>query len=371
MEIQGSKSALTAALASAARIAARKSTLPILANALISAEGEHVAVSATDLTTSVSTRCAVKVTASGSITLEARKLHEVVRGLPDQPITIKVTDGNRAEIRCGKSRYAISGMAAGEFPRLPKVPDASVSVPGVVLAALIEHTLFSALEAMETDPSKSGCLLEADGESLSMVSTDSHRLSLVRRKLPGAPKLATGMLLPRSSLAEIAKLVEDLDAVSLGIGERHVFVTAGQTVIASALIQAAFPPYRQVVDPSVSGVTRSVVTDRSALLDAVQRMNAVVNEKSKSVSMSVGEWGIRLSSDSPDGSDGSEELAGEFTGKEISVGLNARYLSEALQHIAGNDVYIGFGATELHPVVLHSTPETDGGLLNVMMPLRR
>lgn len=370
MEIQASKSGIVGALAAAARIAARKSTLPILANAILTAEGDRLTISATDLTTSVSTSCSVKVVAAGAVTLDAKKLHEVVRGLPDQPITIKADGGARAEIRCGKSRYAMPGIAATEFPRLPKPPEAWSDVPGALLAGLIEHTMFSAKDELETDPSKSGCLLEADGGGVTMVSTDGSRMSLVRRKLAGAPTLASGVLLPRSSLSEVAKLVGDVDTVSLGFGERHVFVRAGDTVISSATIQAMFPPYAGVMEPSIKGVERTIVTDRAALLDAVSRMLAVVSEKTKAVVIDVGEWGVRLRSDSHDGSDGSEELSGDFEGKPVVVSVNARFLVETLTHIVGNDVRIGFGATDLHPIVLHAQPESDGGLLEIMMPLR-
>src|SRR3954470_12876697 len=187
-------------------IADRKSTLPILANVLIRTEGkDKLLCGATDLNVTTMVSLSAKVEKEGGLTVGARQLYEIVKGLPDDEVRVRRTEQNWAEIRAGKVEFKVVGMSDRDYPKLPAIQEAQTfPVASAVLRDMISKTIFS-VSRDETRQHLAGVLFESDGETARMVSTDGHRLSKVSRPMPGGPTLPTGAIVPRKGVAEIRR----------------------------------------------------------------------------------------------------------------------------------------------------------------------
>ena len=164
----------------------RKTTIPILANVLLTADGDHLGIVATDLEIGLKSGCAATVSSSGTITLPAKRLFDIVRALPDKEIRFKKGDGHWMGVRCGASRFRIAGLPEEDFPRLPDPKGAKLEIPGGVLAQLIGRTIF-AISAEDSKYTFSGALLFLRPGSATMVATDGHRLSYSNLEQPISP----------------------------------------------------------------------------------------------------------------------------------------------------------------------------------------
>src|SRR4029077_364037 len=154
----------------------RKTTIPILANVLIRAEGGEIGIAATDLEIGLKSVCVSKTTVPGTMTLPAKRLFEIVRALPDKEIKFKRGEANWVAVTCGSSRFRIAGLPQEDFPALPEPKPVVAKIPADALARLISRTIF----AISTEDSKytlSGALLLLKPGSITMVATDGHRLA--------------------------------------------------------------------------------------------------------------------------------------------------------------------------------------------------
>ncbi|MBT8336182.1 MAG: DNA polymerase III subunit beta, partial [Gemmatimonadetes bacterium] len=153
-----------------------KTTLPVLSNILLETEEDGVWMSGTDLDVSVRVKVPAEITEGGSLTAPGKKLQEITRELPDQPVEIS-TRSDQIQLSCGHSRFKLNGLPADEFPSLPSVDfDAAVQVAGDDLQSLIQHTA-SAVSTEESRPILNGVLWELREGSMRMVATNGHRLA--------------------------------------------------------------------------------------------------------------------------------------------------------------------------------------------------
>ena len=163
-----------------------------------------------------------KVEKEGGLTVAARQLYEIVKGLPDDEVRVRRTEQNWAEIRSGKVEFKVVGMSDRDYPKLPAIQEAQTSkVDSAVLRDMIAKTIFS-VSLDETRQHLAGVLFESDGATARMVSTDGHRLSKVSRPLPGGPEAGDGRADPAQGHRRAA--ARDRDA--RGAVRRSAFTTA-------------------------------------------------------------------------------------------------------------------------------------------------
>ena len=262
-------------------IVEKRNSMPILANALLRAtkgDTNQLEIAATDLEVGVRGFHTADVSKAGSLTVSARKLFEIVRELPEEPIQLAATANSYLEIHCGRSRFTLAGTAAEEFPTLPEFsPAALVRLPAAVVSSLIERTMYaSSLD--ETRYNLNGVYFELvdEGAKIRMVATDGHRLAMVDRVLAGGgTDLASGVILPRKGLAELKRLVdeEDADEIELGIEGNSALARKGEVALTMRLIEGEFPNYRQVL-PKV--ITRKVTIASDVLSQALATRRAAL-----------------------------------------------------------------------------------------------
>ncbi len=307
----------------------------------------------------------VQVKAEGGLSLGARPLYEIVKGLPAGPITLKRTDNDWAEITAGNARYKLVGMSDRDYPRLPdhrEVTFTEVSASAVV--DMIGKTLF----AVSPDDSRhhlSGIYLESDGERMRMVATDGHRLCKVERELGAAPTLERGVIIPRKGVAEIRRLLESAqETADLGLTADTIFVRARDVVLSVKLVDAQFPPYDQVIP---KGADKSITAPRQALLDTLKRVDVMAPERSHGVRFELSKGRLRVISDNPDLGEAREDLDVVYDREDLVIGFNARYFIDVLGEIDEEEVVVELTA-ELDPGLIR--PASGRDYLGVVMPMR-
>ena len=347
-------------------IADRKSTLPILANVLIRTEGkDKLLCGATDLNVTTLVTLGARVEKEGGLTVAARQLYEIVKGLPDDEVKVRRTEQNWAEIRAGKVEFKVVGISDRDFPKLPAIQEAEVSkVDSAVLREMIAKTIFS-VSLDETRQHLAGVLFESDGTTARMVSTDGHRLSKVARPLPGGPKLAAGVLIPRKGVIELRRAIETREAPSaFGIHDGNFVLKADDVGISVKLIDGQFPPYDQVIPKDNE---RAFTVSRLGFLDALRRVALMSSDKTFGVRLGLEKGKLRVESDNPDLGAAREEIDVAFKGTAVQIGFNARYFMDLLAEIETPEVRVEL-AGELDPAVVRPADGSD--YVCVVMPMR-
>ncbi len=347
-------------------IADRKSTLPILANVLLRTEGkDKVLCGATDLNVTALGSLSARVEKEGGLTVAAKQLYEIVKGLPGDEVRVRRTEQNWAEIRAGKVEFKVVGMADRDYPKLPNVKEAETfKVDSATLRDMIAKTIFSVSQD-ETRQHLSGVLFESDGTTARMVSTDGHRLSKVGRSLPGGPKLETGILIPRKGILEVRRAIESREAPSeIGVYQGNFVLRADDVSLCVKLIEGQFPPYDQVIPKDND---RAFVVSRVALLDALRRVSIMASDKTSGVRLGIEKGKLRVESDNPDLGAAREEIDVPYKGAAVQIGFNARYFIEILSEIECPEVRVELSG-ELDPGVVRPADGSD--YVGVVMPMR-
>lgn len=347
----------------------RRGTMPVLSHVLLDAQGESLRVIATDLRISVTAKASAEVGHAGAILLPAKELLDRIKVMPEGPIQIADIDGATAGIKAVGMRreFKLRAMDAENFPAVAKCPAQgdAIELPAAALGDLFDRVEFS-ISIDETRPHLNSALLELNDNMLRVVSTDGHRLTKAEATVEGV-KQGKSMLLSRKSVTEVVRLCEEGagdSKVRVAHQNGHAFFVAGETTLGVTLVDAAFPPYEQVIPKATESTAR---VSRDALVDALRAMSVSANERTGSVHATFTKGALRLKSEDPDSGSASDEIPAEFDGADRTVGLNGRYVTDVLGVLKSDDIKIGISG-ELDPLVLEPTDDTS--TLAIVMPMR-
>jgi DNA polymerase-3 subunit beta len=367
MEFRIAADELKRALYRAQGIVERKTTMPILSNVLVNATKSGVQITAFDLDVGIVSEHPAEVTKPGSLTISAKMVFDIVQNLPEPYLTVRKLPNQYAEFTSGSAHFKIVGMSPEEYPKLPREENAPlVSVAGPVLLEMIRKTAF-AISSDETRYILNGVYFEpGEAGQVRMVATDGHRLALVKRDLPGDFKLKGGVIIPRKGLHELRRLLDEApDAeCSLGFAENSaLFKKPGLTMV-MRLIDGQFPEYQRVIPKEGE---RQVKLPRVRFLEALRRIALLSVDKSNAVKVSLSENQLRVSSQNPDLGEAKDDLEVDYSGTDITIGFNARYLIDVLSVLDGDEVAFELG-DDHSPGVLHAPG--DRSYTAVVMPMR-
>lgn len=367
MELVVRKSDLLKELALLQGIVERKNTIPILANVLIDAENDQVSLLATDLDVGLRTRCAASVVKKGTLTLPAKKLFEIVSALPETEIRIEQDkNGKSVTIAADRFESRMQTLPSAEFPTPPDDTGLSfVSLPGAELKRMITYTKF-AITSEDTRYFLNGAQLVLEPDSMSMVATDGHRLAFVRVAASPGNSVKTDVLLPRKTLNEVARLIEDGSAIEFAQGENHLFFRAGDRLLISRKIDANFPAYERVI-PKTND--KRIDFDRTRLGAAVKRVRLLSNERSKAVKFVVGTDQVEITSSTPEVGEAHEVLAVDYSAAAMQICFNADYVDNFLGVVETEQVQLEF-KDEMSQAVMKPVGAEGYEYTYVIMPMR-
>jgi DNA polymerase-3 subunit beta len=360
-------------------IVERRTTVPILGHVLLEPGSGSLTVSATDLEVGIRTEVACGAGKEKSLTLNARKLFEIVREAAGEEVKLDSLDNDWIELKCGRAKFKMMGLDPRSFPAMPsqavaksegaaakKGVKAELAIGAAVLGVMIDKTIFS-VSPDEARYNLSGVYVESPAEGKArMVATDGHRLSMIEREVEGF-KLEGGAIIPRKGLQELRRLLDQPgeEQVKLSLDGQLAYLKRGKTEVSMRLVEGEFPDYRGVI-PKQS--RHQVRIARDDLLASIKRAAIFSNERYHGVKFALSAATLTVSSTSPEMGEASETLDVDFKGEEFSIGFNANYVREALAVIpSGEDVMLGI-SDDVSPGVL--TTPSDSMFTYVVMPMR-
>ncbi|MGB0084757.1 MAG: DNA polymerase III subunit beta [Rhodomicrobiaceae bacterium] len=365
------KSALLKALQHVTSVVERRNTIPILANVSLRAESDSLHLKATDLDIEVTETAKAETMAAGGTTVPAHTLHDIVRKLPEgaQIELAGKGDEGRLAITSGTSRFLLACLPADDFPDLGlDGMSHRFELASRDMARLIEKTRF-AVSTDETRYYLNGIYLHAnetpDGWRLRSVATDGHRLARMDVALPDGGNGMPGIILPRKTVQELAKLLADhTDAVSVNLSANKIRFTAGNVVLTSKLIDGTFPDYQRVIPQNNDKIMQ---VENTSFIAAVDRVSTLSSEKGRAVKLNIGNGKLVLSVNNPESGSATEEIDMDYGGEPLEIGFNARYLLDIASQIEGERVVFKLSDPSA-PTLIED--ENDTSALYVLMPMR-
>ena len=370
MKLTIERAALLRALNHVQSVVERRNTIPILANVLLTARDGMLSMNATDMDISISERTPAEIASPGSITAPAHTLYDIVRKLPDgAQVNLDATgESDRLILSSNRSRFTLQTLPTEDFPVLSEgdLPH-SFDIDGGALRTLIDRTRF-AISTEETRYYLNGIYLHGvlEGEAkLRAVATDGHRLARIEMDLPEGAAGIPGVIVPRKTVAELRKLIEETDGgVNVSLSETKIRFEFDEAVLISKLIDGTFPDYERVIP---TGNDKTLYVDTDAFSRAVDRVSTIATEKLRAVKLAIDSGQLTLSASSQDNGAAVEELAVDYDRDAIEIGFNARYLLDIADQIESAQAEFQL-ADAASPTIVRDAE--DPGALYVLMPMR-
>ncbi|HRR56965.1 MAG TPA: DNA polymerase III subunit beta [Acidobacteriota bacterium] len=371
MDLSVSRSRILRELQFVQGVVERKTTVPVLANALLETKGNQLTVTASDLDVTLRCSCAADIRVAGALSVPARKLFDIIRLLPESDVHMKALSSDWMQITCSRARFKIPSLPKESFPVIPAVTGDGLNLPADALRRMIPRCSY-AITQEETRYTLSGALLRVTPGGLTMVSSDGHRLVVLDYGAPFDQLVdRVEALVPKKTLLELGKLVAEGDApVQFGLSQNHLFFTVEGRLMVSRVLSGRFPNYEMVIPRDNRIVMRAPTGE---LTEALRRVSIMTDLESRGVCMALEEGSVDLLATSPDAGTASESLPVAYEGPALKVNFNAEYLLDFLTTVESNEVDFFFKDHEAQ-VLVKPAKEADGEdpleYSYVIMPLK-
>ncbi|MBM3512323.1 MAG: DNA polymerase III subunit beta [Alphaproteobacteria bacterium] len=371
MKLVIERAALLKSLGHVQSVVERRNTIPILSNVRIDAAKGKLSLHATDMDIEIAETTVADVGKAGATTAPAHTFYEIVRKLPEgSQVEISSSgDGGQVTLSAARSRFNLACLPVDDFPAMAGGElTHSFSFGAADLRALIDRTKF-AISTEETRYYLNGIYLHAaksdGGAVIRAVATDGHRLARVEAPLPQGAAGMPGVIVPRKTVAELRRLIEEADGdISISLSDAKIKFAFDNLVLTSKLIDGTFPDYERVIP---AGNDKVMEADRKAMFDAVDRVSAISTEKSRSIKMACDKGTVTLSASSPEAGSAIEEIEASYGAGQLEIGFNSRYLLDILQQIEGDAARFSM-SDAASPTIIRDV--ADASAVYVLMPMR-
>jgi DNA polymerase-3 subunit beta len=363
--IRATRDAILRPLQMVAGIVERRHTLPILANVLVRKQGDQVSFLATDIEIQI---CTAATLAAGkddtAITVNARKLIDILRSLPNSEVSISVSS-RKLTIACGKSRFSLQTLGPEDYPTVAPSdkPTTSLTMPQKQLRQLFAMVHF-AMAQQDIRYYLNGLLFVVDAGLVRVVATDGHRLAYCATPVEQQFERQE-VIIPRKTVTELQRLLGDTDdPVEISIAGNQIRFRFGDVELLSKLVEGKFPDYQRVIP---TGYTKSIMLNREQWSNALSRASILTSEKFKGVRFTLTDGALKIQTTNAEQEEAVEELDVDYTGDALDVGFNVTYLLDVLSNLKTENVRAEFG--DANSSALISVPD-DERFKYVVMPMR-
>lgn len=366
MKIICTKSDLVYGVHTVQRAVSTKNTMPILDGILIEANNDKIIFKATNLEIGIICSINAETIETGSIVLPSRYFGELVKKLPDIPIHIETNENHTANITYGESSTSINGYDPEEFPVLPHISSNKlIKIPGDLFKNMVKQVVI-AISRDEARPIFTGILTDIGTNGVKLIGTDTHRLAYRSNTIQ--TKLEMKEIIPGKTLAEVSKLIENEEPVSISFDQNQVLFQTENISIISRIINGQFPDYNQVIP---SNYTTNVRIDTKAFLQALERASLLVRENSQDkanvIKLSISGNHLTINSNAPDVGKLHEKIPAFIEGEDIKISFNSRYLLDVLKVIEDEEIYLQLTGS-LSPGIIK--PVNQDNYLHLILPIR-
>jgi DNA polymerase-3 subunit beta len=357
------------ALSISSRFSSTKAQLPVLSNVLLRAKNNKLAISATNLETSVSLSIGAKVEEEGVITVPSKTITDVVSNLRPDQVSLE-SHKERLKILASSFKSAVSGMNSSDFPVVPNsVGKNAMNIPAEAFSSALSKVLF-AVSVDETRPVLTGVLLIIKDASIVLVSTDGFRLSQKRIPLKLKKKLEEQrMILPKNILGELSRIKGDKETIKFDykVKENQVVFGVDSSVLSSRIIEGEFPDFERIV-PKKADIIVNV--DKEELLQAVKLASVFARDSANVVRVIIKKDVFEISAESSQSGSQETKIDAKVEGdnlKKFTTAFNFRFLEEFLSVVEGDDVRMEFSESN-SPAVFADPKDTN--FLHIIMPVK-
>jgi DNA polymerase III subunit beta len=365
MKLSLPRESLFSRLQVASRAVSTRSAMPSLGGILLAASEGHLTLQSTDMEISFTLSVSANVESEGSVLLPGRLLVDVVRSLPEGDVSLAQRAEQRdVEITTASSTFHLRTLAADEFPRVPGFEGEPITIAAAPVADTVERVARAASRD-EVRPILTGILVSASGSTLTMVATDSYRLSVKHTELEQAISGELEANVPARAMRELGRLVaqEGSDEVAIALLRNQIVFRANGSLLASRLIEGQFPSYRQLLPDSFEHEVR---LPRAEFLDAARRISQLA-QRNAPLRLAFSEGELTVAAETPDVGDASESMPAPFSGEPLEIAFNPQFLIEGIESVDTDEVALQL-TSPLRPGLLRPLGREDFSYL--VMPIR-
>lgn len=368
MRLSTSKKELRNALQKLSRATPTRSTLPILSCVLFKAEESETVLRSTDLEITYVTKIPASIEEPGEAAIPLHTLLEITNELPEGRLTISVDPQNRVELISDTGVYDLMGKPAEEYPSVPEIDDGKpITVYSDHLRQIIDKTVF-AVSRDELKPSLTGVYFKFNENNLTAVATDGHRLVRYVLNNVGSQEFSSNVIVPRKFLSLIHALLKDGEEIQLWLCENNMNMSLDNDVIYTRIIDERFPDYENVIPKDND---KSLTIRKDGILSAVKRVSIFANKSTNQIALRLGSDKLLITTEDPEkASKAQEELEGVYQGDDLTIGYNASYLKDILNHIDGDSLVVQLKSPISAALFYPEDPEEGSDITMLLMPIR-
>ncbi|GLB46101.1 DNA polymerase III subunit beta [Philodulcilactobacillus myokoensis] len=357
------------------RAISSKTTIPILTGLKIVATKDGLILTGSNADISIETRIKASnadnklaIASTGSIVLPARFFSSIVKKLPQDTMTLDVTDNFQTRITSGSSSFDINGLDPTNYPHLPEIDsDDSITLSGDIFKEIIQQTVI-AVSDQESRPILNGVHFVLSDNQLVAVATDSHRLSQRKVKIDDSDK-SFDFIIPGDSLVELSRMIKEHQDIQMRISENQVLFTLDETSFYSRLLEGNYPDTSRLI-PTTSSTTLQF--EAPVLLSAIERASLLSHESRNNVvkfTLKPSQKIATISGNSPDVGKVEENLQPDsMDGEDLTISYNPDYMKDALRSFGKTMINISF-TSPLRPFTLVPTEEKEN-FVQLITPVR-
>ena len=366
MKLTAPRDTFVTALQHAGRAVSARSTLPSLGGILFTAADGNLTLRATDMEMGIALRVgSAQIERDGTVLLPGRLLVDIARSLPPGDVSLEQRAEQRdVELTAGDARFHLKTLPAEDFPRLPEVEGEAATLPAAPLAETIERVARAASRD-EVRPILTGVLVQAEGDQLTMVATDSYRLSVKHTKLETPLTQTLDANVPARALRELARLVagDAPENVEIDVSRNQAIFRIDGVALSSRLIEGQFPSWKQLIPESFEHEVR---LPREDLLEVARRISQLA-QRNAPLRFAFSEGELKVAAETPDIGDAAESLPAPFNGEPLEIAFNPQYLIEGIESVHGDEIAVNI-SSPLRPGLLRPVGTDDFSYL--VMPIR-
>lgn len=359
------KAKLSEALTNVSKAVSDKSTLSSLEGIKFSLNQNILELTGYDLEIGIRTKIEVRSPDSGEFIANARIFSEMVRKMPDDELTVDISDSFMITIESGVTSYNLNAIPADDYPQLPeKDSSEEIKIPQPILKSMIVQTKFAASQ-LDLKPILKGELFEIENNTITVAAIDGFRLAV--RKEPISYEGSTSFVVPAKNLDEVSKLLSDNEdeVCSMFLSKKHIIFEIGNYLVNSRLLEGEFHPYKSAIP---SSFTTEVVVERTKLINALERCSLLINEKNPSpVRCNFEDGQIKVKCSTNALGKVYDEISSMMSGSSIEIGFKCRYFLDPLKAVNDDKVKLQLGGSLLPMKIV---PLEGDNYIYLVLPVR-
>lgn len=345
------------------------STVPILDGILIQAEDGKVKLTGYDLETGIESDLESDVIEEGSVVVNSKYFGDIIRMLSEEMTTIEVDDRYNVSINSGDAHTVLKGNAADTYPKIPVIEtNNKITVSQKMIKEMVDSVYFAVSKDGQRQ-NLTGCNLESDGSTITMVAIDGFRMAL-RRESVGSDFPTMNFIIPGKALSEASKIFDgssESTEVIIYSSTNHLLFDIGSVRIISRLLSGPFVNYNAIIQKNPKTV---ITIDRKKLLNAINRAALIImsDEKRCPVQLKMTDSDTLLIAANAEAGTHKETISIDSEGEAIDIDFNSKYFIEALKVIDDDVIRIEFNGSQGPCIIV---PTEGNAYVYLVLPIRR